>query len=199
MDRRRCCKSSDSESGSLGTVGLRQPAGLRHSPAPTGVGRGTSDGHGSGGGDNGKPGRTGPPSKISRYGIFKMCRWVQALTPRDLISHRFTLSLYKGLSRYQRNNLRSSYKLTMDNRMINTSDTPNASLWQAMCGFNHRGSDTLCNAAAQLRTARLRQQWAPIGDCGGPEVLWTMSKSPGRRCASGVRFPSSIRQQRSRQ
>ncbi len=46
MDRRRSCESSDSESRSLRTAGLAQPAGPRHSPAPTGVGRGTSDGHG---------------------------------------------------------------------------------------------------------------------------------------------------------
>jgi hypothetical protein len=46
MDRRRSGQSSDSENRSLRTAGLGQPAGLRHSPAPTGVRRGTSDGHG---------------------------------------------------------------------------------------------------------------------------------------------------------
>jgi hypothetical protein len=37
---------SDWKSLSLRTTGLGQPAGPRHSPAPTGVRRGTSDGHG---------------------------------------------------------------------------------------------------------------------------------------------------------
>ena len=46
MDRRRSGQRSDSESRSLRTAGLGQPAGPRHSPAPTGVRRGTSDGHG---------------------------------------------------------------------------------------------------------------------------------------------------------
>ncbi len=44
MDRRRSGQRSDSESRSLRTAGLGQPAGPRHSPAPTGVRRGTSDG-----------------------------------------------------------------------------------------------------------------------------------------------------------
>ncbi len=46
MDLRRSGQRSDSESRSLRTAGLAQPAGPRHSPAPTGVRRGTSDGHG---------------------------------------------------------------------------------------------------------------------------------------------------------
>ncbi len=48
MDRRRSGQRSDSESRrrSLRTAGLGQPAGPRHSPAPTGVRRGTSDGNG---------------------------------------------------------------------------------------------------------------------------------------------------------
>jgi hypothetical protein len=46
MDRRRSGQSSDSESRSLRTAGLGQPAGPRHSPAPTGLRRGTLDGHG---------------------------------------------------------------------------------------------------------------------------------------------------------
>ncbi len=45
MDRRRSGQSWDSESRSLCTAGLGQPAGPRHSPAPTGVRRETSDGH----------------------------------------------------------------------------------------------------------------------------------------------------------
>ncbi len=40
-----CGQSSDSESRSLRTAELAQPAWQRHSPAPTGVRRGTSDGH----------------------------------------------------------------------------------------------------------------------------------------------------------
>ena len=44
--RRRSGQRSDSESRSLRTAGLGQAAGPRHSPAPTGVRRGTSDGHG---------------------------------------------------------------------------------------------------------------------------------------------------------
>jgi hypothetical protein len=46
MDRRRSGQSLDSGSWSLHTAELGQPAGPRHSPAPTGVRRGTSDGHG---------------------------------------------------------------------------------------------------------------------------------------------------------
>ena len=46
MDWRRSGQRSDSESQSLHTAGLGQPAGQRHSPAPTGVRRGTSDGNG---------------------------------------------------------------------------------------------------------------------------------------------------------
>ncbi len=46
MDRRRSGQRSDSESRSLHTSVLGQPAGPRHLPAPTGVRRGTSDGHG---------------------------------------------------------------------------------------------------------------------------------------------------------
>jgi hypothetical protein len=46
MDRRRSGQRSDSESRSLRTAGLRQPAGPCHSPAPTEVRRGTSDHHG---------------------------------------------------------------------------------------------------------------------------------------------------------
>jgi hypothetical protein len=40
MDRRRSGQCSDSESRSLRTAGLGQPAGSRHSPAPTEVRRG---------------------------------------------------------------------------------------------------------------------------------------------------------------
>ncbi len=39
---RQSCQRSDSESRSLRTAGLGQPAGPRHSPAPSGVRRGTS-------------------------------------------------------------------------------------------------------------------------------------------------------------
>ncbi len=46
MDLRRSCQSSDSESRSLRTAGLGQPAGPRHSPAPTLLRRGTLDGNG---------------------------------------------------------------------------------------------------------------------------------------------------------
>ncbi len=48
MDWWRSCQSSDSdsESRSLRTAGLGQPAGQHHLPAPTGVRRGTSDCHG---------------------------------------------------------------------------------------------------------------------------------------------------------
>ncbi len=73
MDRRRSGQRSDSESRSLHTAGLGQPAGPRHSPAPTGVRRGTSDGHGldriEGGGDNGKPSRTGRHPRVAVTGV----------------------------------------------------------------------------------------------------------------------------------
>jgi hypothetical protein len=75
----------------------------------------------------------GPPSKIRRSGSFNMCRWGAGHNPRDIIWHRFTLSLFKGLSRDQRNNLRSSYN---GDCMI-TFDTPTASLRHAMYGFRH--------------------------------------------------------------
>jgi hypothetical protein len=45
MDRLQSCQSSDSESRSLRTAGLGQPAEPHHSAAPPGVRRGTSDGH----------------------------------------------------------------------------------------------------------------------------------------------------------
>ena len=46
MDRQRSGQRSASASRSLRTAGLGQPAGPRHSPAPTGVRRESSDGHG---------------------------------------------------------------------------------------------------------------------------------------------------------
>ncbi len=97
---------SDSESRSLRTAGLGQPAGPRHSPAPTGVRRGTSDGHGfdrvEGGGDNGKPGRAGRPPRLAVTGVLVSAVGALVITPRDIISHRFALSLFKGSSRDQR-------------------------------------------------------------------------------------------------
>jgi hypothetical protein len=68
-DRRRSGQSSDSESRSLRTAGLARPAGPRHSPAPTGVGRGASDCHGRVSrrqwGLRGA-GSDGPPTKMCR-------------------------------------------------------------------------------------------------------------------------------------
>ncbi len=99
-------QSSDSESRSLRIAGLGQRPGPRHSPALTRVRRGTSDGHGW---IRSKAVEiTG--SRVGRAAIqdvplreFLVCAVeALALTPRDLISHRFTLSLYKKLSREQR-------------------------------------------------------------------------------------------------
>jgi hypothetical protein len=54
-------------------------------------------------GDNGKPGRTGRRPRCAVAGVLTQCAvGALDLTPRDLISHRFTLFLYKGLSRDQR-------------------------------------------------------------------------------------------------
>ena len=71
MDRRRSGQSSDSESRSLRTAGLAQPAGPRHSPAPTGVGRGRSRlGRVEGSGGYGEPGRTGRRPRCTVAGVF---------------------------------------------------------------------------------------------------------------------------------
>ncbi len=78
MDRRRSGQRSDSESRSMRTAGLGQPAGPRHSPAPTGVRRGTPDGHGWIGSkavEIREAGSDRPPSKSSRYESFNTCRW----------------------------------------------------------------------------------------------------------------------------
>jgi hypothetical protein len=62
-----------------------------------------------GGGDNGKPGRTGHHPRVAVTRVLICAVGALVITPRDVISHRFTLSLFKGLSRDQRTNLRSSY------------------------------------------------------------------------------------------
>jgi hypothetical protein len=110
MDRQRSGQSSDSESRSLRTAGLGQPAGPRHSAAPFAcsywseegdVGRTLLD-RVEGDGEDGKPGRTGRIQDMPLREFLVCAVRALALTPRDLISHRFTLSLYKGLSRDQR-------------------------------------------------------------------------------------------------
>jgi hypothetical protein len=62
-----------------------------------------------GGGDNGKPGRTGRHPRLAVTGVLICAVGALVITPRDLISHLFTLSLYKGMSRDQLTNLLSSY------------------------------------------------------------------------------------------
>jgi hypothetical protein len=62
-----------------------------------------------GGGDNGKPGRTGRHPRVAVTRILICALGALVINPRDIISHRFTLSLFKGLSRDQRTNLRSRY------------------------------------------------------------------------------------------
>jgi hypothetical protein len=62
-----------------------------------------------GGGDNEKPGRTGLHPRLAVTGVLICAVGAQVITPRDLISHQFTLSLFKGLSRDQHTNLLSSY------------------------------------------------------------------------------------------
>jgi hypothetical protein len=62
-----------------------------------------------GGGDNGKPGWTGRHPRCAVTGVLICAVGALVITHRDLIWHWFTLSLYKGLSRDQRTNLRSSY------------------------------------------------------------------------------------------
>ena len=59
-----------------------------------------------GGGDNGKPGRTGRHPRCDVTGVSVCAVGALDLTHRDLIwQHRFTLSLYKGLSRDKRTNV----------------------------------------------------------------------------------------------
>jgi hypothetical protein len=62
-----------------------------------------------GGGDNWKPGRAGSQPRLAVTGVLIRAVGALVITPRDVISHRLTLSLLKGLSRDQRTNLRSSY------------------------------------------------------------------------------------------
>ncbi len=62
-----------------------------------------------GGGDNGKPGRTGRHPRVAVTGVLICAVGALVITPRDVILHRFALSLFKGLGRDQRTNLRSSY------------------------------------------------------------------------------------------
>ncbi len=81
-----------------------------------------------GGRDNGKPGQTGRHARFAVTGVLICSVGVLVITARDIISHLFTLSPFKGLSRDQRTSL------TMDDCMI-TSDIPNASLWQIMYEF----------------------------------------------------------------
>jgi hypothetical protein len=108
----RIGQRSDSESRSLRTAGLGQPAGPRHSPRD--VGRSRLD-RVEGGGDNGKPGRKGRHPRLAVTRVLICAVGAQVITPRDIISHRFTLSLFKGLSRDQLTNLRSSYNGRLHN------------------------------------------------------------------------------------
>jgi hypothetical protein len=89
-----------------------------------------------GGGDDGKPGRTGRRPRCAVAGVLVCAVGALDITPRDLTSHRFTPSLSKGSSRDQRATPVSD-PVTMDDCMI-TSDASNASSRQAMHGFKHR-------------------------------------------------------------
>ncbi len=62
-----------------------------------------------GGGDNGKPGLACRHPRLAVTGVLICAVGALVITSRDIISHKFTLSLFKGLSRDQRTNLRSSY------------------------------------------------------------------------------------------
>jgi hypothetical protein len=62
-----------------------------------------------GGGDNGNPGRTGRHLRVAVTRVLICAVGALVITRRDIISRRFTLSLFKGLSRDQRTNLRSCY------------------------------------------------------------------------------------------
>ncbi len=89
MNRRRSGERSDSESRSLRTAGLGQPAGPIHSPAPTGVRRGTPDGHdwigskaveitGS---------RVGRHPRVAVTRVLIHALGALVITPRDITSH----------------------------------------------------------------------------------------------------------------
>jgi hypothetical protein len=101
-----------------------------------------------GGGDNGKPGRTGLHPRLAVTGVLICAVVALVITPRDIISHRFTLSLFMRL--------RHQSPITL--QWTITSDTPTASLWQAMYGFTH--------AALRVRSPGLAccvAGWSPPG------------------------------------
>jgi hypothetical protein len=107
MDRRRSGQSSDSESRSLhswtasGTTCRAAPLACSDWSEGRVVGRSRLD-RVEGGRDDGKPGRTGRHLRCAVTGVLICTVGALVLTPRGLISHWFTLSLYMGLSRDQR-------------------------------------------------------------------------------------------------
>jgi hypothetical protein len=60
-------------------------------------------------GDNWERGLTGSHPRLAVTRVLKCAVGALVITPRDIVSHRFTLSLYKGLSSDQLTNLLSSY------------------------------------------------------------------------------------------
>ncbi len=62
-----------------------------------------------GGGDNGKPGRTGSHARCADKGVLICAVGALVIAHWDLIWHWFTLSVSKGFSSDQGTNLRSSY------------------------------------------------------------------------------------------
>jgi hypothetical protein len=128
---RRSGQSSDSESRSLRTAGVTTcraaPLACSDWSEERDVGRSRLD-RVDGGGDNWKPGRTGRRPSYAVAGVLVCAVGALDITPRDLISHRFTRSLDKGLS-----SARSSY--TIDDCMI-TSDTPTHPCGKLSLGLN---------------------------------------------------------------
>jgi hypothetical protein len=111
MDQRRSGQRSDSESRSLRTTGLGQPDACSDWSEERDVGRSRLDRVESGG-DNGKPGQTGRRPRYAVAGVLLCAVGALDIIPRDLISHRFTLSLYQGLSRDHRH----QYPIELHNR-----------------------------------------------------------------------------------
>ena len=96
MDRRRSGQSQSLVSGSRGLriAGLQQPAGPRHSPAPTEWGEGRRTDRTAPRWGRRRAGSSGPLTKMFRYWSFsRMCRCYTGYNSGDVLSHRFTLSL----------------------------------------------------------------------------------------------------------
>jgi hypothetical protein len=101
MDRRRSGQSSGEPESThrwTGTTCRAAPLACSDCSEERDVGRSRLD-RVEGGGDNGMPGRTGRHPRLAVTRVLICAVGALVINPRDIISHRFTLSLYKGLSR----------------------------------------------------------------------------------------------------